>query len=99
VGLLPPKLPFKIRFGILLSNILTTCVAHYNILPCMYITSLEPYSLHTYSVHGILQSPLIYTLSAKWLYIIFCIGRIFYLYIYIVCPGVMCQTSGGCSLC
>jgi len=34
----------------------------------MYITSLVPHGLHIYSVHGILQTPLIYTVSQMVLY-------------------------------
>ena len=43
----------------------------------MYITSLASHSLNIYTVHGILHTPLIYTLSAKWPYTVFCNGRIF----------------------
>jgi hypothetical protein len=47
-GPLPPRLRSKFFFGILLSNILTTCPAHFNLLKTrVYVTrSVSLYSLY-----------------------------------------------------
>ena len=62
------RFPFRINFGIWLSNILTTCLAQCNLLThkCI-VRSLSFYSLHSYCLYHIPQIPFICTgLGTQW---------------------------------